>query len=93
MGSKDNPHRETLRAALGIIQTAKTLDQARTQLTRMLDDLEKREAQGGRGDAAVARVEERPAIAPAPKTSAADERPVRRRRPGSGPGPGRTGSA
>ena len=49
MGSKDNPHRETLRAALGIIQTAKTLDQARTQLTRMLDDLEEARGPGRPG--------------------------------------------
>jgi hypothetical protein len=34
--TKTNLHRETLRACLRVIHTAETLDQARTQLARML---------------------------------------------------------
>ena len=82
MASKDNLHRETLRAALRIIQTAETLEQARIQLARMLNVFDKLEAKGIKGDAAVAEAEERLMITQAPKTSAADERPVRRRGPG-----------
>jgi hypothetical protein len=82
MSSKDNLHRETLRAALRVIQMAETLEQARVQLARMLNVFNKLEAQGLRGDAAVAEAEDRLAITQAPKTSAADERPVRRRGPG-----------
>ena len=79
MGNKDNLHRETLRAALRVIQTAETLEQARIQLARMLNVFDKLEAQGIRGDAAVAEAEKRLMITQAPKTSSADERPVRRR--------------
>jgi hypothetical protein len=82
MASKDNLHRETLRAALRVIQTAETLEQARIQLARMLNVFDKLEAQGIKGDAAVAEAEERLAITQAPKASAADERPVRRRETG-----------
>jgi hypothetical protein len=82
MVSKDNLHRETLRAALRVIQTAETLEQARIQLGRMLNVFDKLEAQGLRGNAAVAEAEKRLIINQAPKTSAADERPVRRREPG-----------
>jgi hypothetical protein len=81
MGSKDNLHCETLRADLPVIQTAETLEQARIQLGRMLNVLDKREAKGIKGDAAVAEAEERLMITRAPKASAADERPVRRRSP------------
>jgi hypothetical protein len=81
MASKANLHRETLRAALRVIHTAETLEQARIQLARMLNVFDKLEAQGVRGDAAVAKAEERLKISRAPKTSAADERPVRRRGP------------
>ena len=49
MASKDNLHRETLRAALRIIQTAETLEQARIQLARMLNVFDKLEAQGHQG--------------------------------------------
>jgi hypothetical protein len=35
--SKVNLHRETLKAALRVIQTAETLEQARIQLARMLN--------------------------------------------------------
>lgn len=80
MASKDNLHRETLRAALRVIQTAETLEQARIQLGRMLNVFDKLEAQGLEGDAAVAEAEKRLLITRA-KTSAADERPVRRREP------------
>jgi hypothetical protein len=79
MASKDNLHRETLRAALRVIQTAETLEQARIQLARMLNVFDKLEAKGIKGDAAVAEAEDRLMITQAPKTSAADERPVRRR--------------
>ena len=78
----NNLHRETLRAALRIIQTAETLEEARIQLARMRNVFDKWEATGIRGDAAVAEAEERLRITRAPKTSAADERPVRRREPG-----------
>jgi hypothetical protein len=80
--TKTNLHRETLRACLRLINTAETLDQARTQLTRMLNVFDKLEAQGIKGNAAVRQAEERLALTPPPKTSGADERPIRRR---SGP--------
>jgi hypothetical protein len=79
MASQDNLHREALRAALWVIQTAETLEQARIQLARMLNVFDKFEAQGLRGDAAIAEAEERLMITQAPKAAAADERPVRRR--------------
>jgi hypothetical protein len=76
---KDNLHRETLRAAPRVIQAAETLEEARVQLARMLNVFDKLQAQGLKGDAAVAEAEERLVVTRAPKTSAADERPVRRR--------------
>jgi hypothetical protein len=82
MASRANLHRETLRAALRIIQTAETLEEARIQFARMLNVFDKLEAKGIKGDAAIAEAEERLPITRAPKASAADERPVRRR--GSG---------
>ena len=81
MGTKANLHRETLRACLRVIQAAETLDQARIQLARMLNVFDKLEAQGIKGNAAVEEAEERMAISPPPKTSSADERPVRHRGP------------
>jgi hypothetical protein len=87
MASKDNLHRETLRAALRIIQAAETLEQARIQLARMLNVFDKLETQGVRGDAAVAEAEKRLMITQVPKTTAADQRPVRRREPGPDGGP------
>ena len=77
--TKPNLHRETLRACLRVINTAETLDQARTQLARLLNVFDKLEAQGVKGNTAVREAEERLAINPPPKTSGADERPVRRR--------------
>ena len=77
--SKTNLHRETLRACLRMINTAETLDQARTQLARLLNVFDKLEAQGVKGNAAVREAEQRLALTPPPKTSHADERPVRRR--------------
>ena len=77
--TQPNPHRETLRACLRLVNTAETLDQARTQLARMLSVFDKLEAQGVKADAAVRAAEERLAITPPPKPSRADERPVRRR--------------
>jgi hypothetical protein len=77
-----NLHRETLRAALRVIQTAETLEEARVQLARMLNVFDKLEAQGVKGDAAVTEAEKRLVITQVPKTTAADERPVRRREPG-----------
>jgi len=85
--TKTNLHRETLRACLRVIQTCETLEQARVQLCRMFNIYDKLEAQGIKGNAAVREAEERLAITPPPKTSSADERPVRRR------GPGRAGQA
>jgi hypothetical protein len=76
-----NLHRETLKAALRVIQTAETLDQARIQLARMLNVFDKLEAQGMKGNTAVREAEQRMAICPPPRTSSADERPVRRRGP------------
>ena len=77
--SKPNLHRATLRACLRLVNTAETLEQARIQLARMLNVFDKLEAQGVKGNAAVHEAEERPTINPPPKTSGADERPVRRR--------------
>jgi hypothetical protein len=77
--SKTNLHRETLRACLRIINTAETLEQARIQLARLLNVFDKLEAQGVKGNAAVREAEQRLALTPPPKTSSADERPVRRR--------------
>jgi hypothetical protein len=82
MASKDNLHRETLRAALRIIQTTETLEEARIQLARMLNVFDKLEAKGIEGNAAAAEAEERLLITPVPRTSAADARPVRRRESG-----------
>jgi hypothetical protein len=62
-----------------VINTAETLDQARTQLARLLNVFDKLQAQGVTGNAAVREAEQRLAINPPPKTSCADERPVRRR--------------
>src|SRR5262249_40219126 len=59
MASQDNLHRETLRAALRVIQTAGTLEEARIQLARMLNVFDKLEAKGIKGDAAVAEAEKR----------------------------------
>ena len=91
MASQDNLHRETLRAALRVIQTAETLEEARIQLARMLNVFDKLEAKGIKGDAAVSGAEQRLTVTRAPKASAADERPGRRpgraTRPVSQPGP------
>jgi hypothetical protein len=76
--SKPNLRRATLRACLRLVNTAETLDQARTQLARMLNVFDKLEARGVKSDAAVREAEERLALTPPPKTSRADERPVRR---------------
>jgi hypothetical protein len=43
---KTNLHRATLRACLRLIHTAETLDQARTQLARLLKVFDKLQAQG-----------------------------------------------
>jgi hypothetical protein len=48
---------------LRVIQTAETLEEARIQLARMLNVFDKLEAQGIKGDAAVAEAEERLLIA------------------------------
>jgi hypothetical protein len=77
--TKPNLHRETLRACLRVINTAATLDQARTELARLLNVIDMVEAQGIKGNAAVREAEQRLANIPPPKTSRADERPVRRR--------------
>jgi hypothetical protein len=77
--TKPNLHRETLRACLRIVNTVETLEQARIQLARLLNVFDKLEAQGVKGNTAVREAEQRLAINPPPKTSDADERPVRRR--------------
>jgi hypothetical protein len=77
--TKTNLHRDTLRACLRLINTAETLEQARIQLARMLNVFDKLEAQGITGNAAVREAEQRLTINPPPKTSRADEQPVRRR--------------
>jgi hypothetical protein len=77
--TKTNLHRETLRACLRIINAAETLDQARIQLARLLNVFDRVEAQGITGNAAVREAQQRLAITPPPKTSGADERPIRRR--------------
>ena len=57
MAAKEKLHRETLRAALRVIQTAETLEQARIQLARMLNVFDKLEKQGLKSDAAVREAE------------------------------------
>jgi hypothetical protein len=52
-GGKDNLHRETLRAALRVIQTSEALEAARIQLARLLNVLDRLEAKGIEGEAAV----------------------------------------
>jgi hypothetical protein len=44
--SKPDLHRETIRACLRVISTAQTLDQARTQLARMLGVIDKLRREG-----------------------------------------------
>jgi hypothetical protein len=86
MSTKANLHRETLKAALRVIQTAETLDQARIQLARMLNVFDKLEKTGTLGNAAVREAEKRLSTCVPPKISSADEQPIRRRDPGrSGP--------
>ena len=46
MSTKANLHRETLRAAIRVIQTSETLEQARIQLARMLNIFDKLEKAG-----------------------------------------------
>jgi hypothetical protein len=77
--TKTNLYRATLRACLRVINTAETLEQARIQLARLLNVFDKLEARGITGNVAVREAERRLAITPPPKTSRADERPVRRR--------------
>ncbi len=81
MAAKEKLHRETLRAALRVIQTAETLEQARIQLARMLNVFDKLEKQGLKSDAAVREAEARLNMSPPPKTSIADQQPIRRRVP------------
>jgi hypothetical protein len=82
MSAKANLHRETLKAALRVIQTAESLEQARIQLARMLNIFDKLEKNGTLGNAAVQEAEKRLATSVAPKPSSADEQPIRRRAPG-----------
>jgi hypothetical protein len=71
--SKTNLHREALRDCLRVIHTAETPEQARMQLSRMLNVFDKLEAQGLTGNVAVCEAEARLAICPRPQTSPADE--------------------
>ena len=57
-------HREMLRAALRVIQTAETLEQAQIQLAWMLNVFDKFEAKEIKGDAVIAEAEERLRITP-----------------------------
>ena len=69
MSAKGSIHRETLRAALRVIQNSETLDDARIQLSRMLNVFDKLENQGLSGDAAVKETEKRLATSALPKKS------------------------
>jgi hypothetical protein len=81
MANKGSLHRETLRAALRVLQSADTLEQARTQLARMLNIFDKLEKQGLKSNDAIREAETRLATSPPPKPSNADEQPIRRRSP------------
>jgi hypothetical protein len=81
-----NLHRETLKAALRVISTAETLDQARTQLSRLLGVFDKLRGQGLAPDKALAEATTRverlaPPSQPRPAPRPADRRPIRRREP------------
>ncbi len=83
MSAKANLHRETLRAALRVVQTADTIEHARTQLARMLNIFDKLQKNGMAGDPAVHEAEKRLATTAPPKpSSSSDQQPVRRREPG-----------
>src|SRR5262249_40279704 len=84
MANKGSLHRETLKAALRVLQTADTLEQARTQLARMLNIFDKLEKQGLKGNDAVREAETRLTTSPPPKPSNADVQPIRRRDPEKG---------
>jgi hypothetical protein len=77
-------HRETLRACLRVISTCETLDQARTQLGRLLGSFDKLRGQGHAPDKALAEATTRieqlaPPSQPRPAPRHADRQPIRRR--------------
>jgi hypothetical protein len=82
-----NLHRDTLRTCLSILARVETLDQARTQLCRLLGSFDKLRGQGHSPDAALAaaarRIERCPPPLPPPRVETpppapADLRPIRR---------------
>jgi hypothetical protein len=80
-----NLHRDTLRTCLRVIARVETLDQARTQLCRLLGSFDKLRGQGLGPDVAIAeaatRIERCPPPPPpveTPPPAPADLRPVRR---------------
>jgi hypothetical protein len=85
--NKPNLHRETIRACIRVIATAETLDQARTQLSRLLGVFDKLRGQGLSPDKALAEATTRverlapPSREPRPAPRPADRRPIRRREP------------
>ena len=81
MANKANLHRETLKAAVRVIQNAETLDQARTQLARMLNIFDKLQKQGREANQAIRESEQRLTTSPPPREGPADQQPIRRRRP------------
>ena len=74
-------HRETIRACLRVVSTCETLDQARTQLSRLLGCFDKLRGQGLSPDKALAEAATRIEPCPPPPPEAADRRPIRRREP------------
>jgi hypothetical protein len=85
MSTTLNLHRDTIRACIRVIAGACTLDQARTQLSRMLGSFDKLRREGHSPDAAIAaaasRIERCPPPPPrveTPPPQPADLRPVRR---------------
>jgi hypothetical protein len=85
---RTNLHRDTIRACIRVIAGSCTLDQARTQLSRMLGSFDKLRGQGLSPDAAIAaaatRIERcpppppRPPWVESPPPVPADVKPVRR---------------
>jgi hypothetical protein len=80
-----NLHRDTLRTCLRVIAAVETLDQARTQLCRLLGSFDKLRGQGLSPDAAIAEASRRvehclppPPRVETPPPQPADLRPVRR---------------
>ena len=82
MGTKANLHRETLKAAPPGDTGRGDSRPGAIQLARMLNVFDKLQKTGMTGDAAVREAEKRLTIRASPKTSNADDQPIRRREPG-----------